>query len=175
MNKNKIILISLIGLVLIGSLLLNFYINNKQVNDTDLPNASENTIQETAGDSKYKGTILAGNTTPYIDFNPEDFALAHAEGKFILLNFYANWCPICRAEAPKFIAGIEAVDNPNVVAFRVNFKDSDTDDLEEEIADEYSIPYQHTKLLLSPEGEVLLKETKAWDTEETISKLQNLQ
>lgn len=109
----------------------------------------------------YSGKVIAGSNTPYVEFTKADYDKALAEGKVVVLNFYANWCPVCRAEVADIAAGFDSLNNPNVVGFRVNYKDSDTDKDEEALAKQFSIPYQHTKVILK-DGKEVLKETVQW-------------
>jgi thioredoxin 1 len=53
-------------------------------------------------------------------FTQEAFDAAAAEGKTILVDFYAPWCPVCRAQEPKVKARLNA-DFKHVVAFRVDY------------------------------------------------------
>jgi hypothetical protein len=49
---------------------------------------------------KYTGAVLAGTAAPLLDFTKADFDSAIKSDKLVVLYFYANWCPICRAEFP---------------------------------------------------------------------------
>ncbi|MCR4329358.1 MAG: thioredoxin family protein [Candidatus Roizmanbacteria bacterium] len=131
--------------------------------DTSMEKTDDTTMKNDVEDIQYSGKILAGTTTPYIVFNQPDYTKAKKEGKTILLSFYANWCPICRAEAPELNKGFDMLTAENVVAFRVNFKDSDTDKTEESLAKEFKIPYQHTKVIIK-NGTVVLKDGNQWDS-----------
>src|SRR3990167_9178478 len=42
----------------------------------------------------YQAKVLAGNSSPFLEFNKADYEKAKSEGKIILLDFYATWCPI---------------------------------------------------------------------------------
>ena len=57
------------------------------------------------------------NTRPYTQ---EAFDAAAAQGKMILVDFYAPWCPVCRAQEPKVTSRLNA-DYKHVVAFRVDY------------------------------------------------------
>ncbi len=110
----------------------------------------------------YSGKVLAGTSSPYIIFNKADYDKALSLGKIVFLDFYANWCPICRSEAPELKAGFDSLTTDKVVGFRVNFKDSDTDSEEKALAKQFEIPYQHTKVILK-DGKVVLKDGDSWD------------
>src|SRR3990167_8737773 len=75
--------------------------------------------------SRYSGKVLAGKSAPYLEFNQADYDKALKEGKIVLLDFYANWCPICRAEEPNIKQGFNELTNSQVIGFRVNFNDND--------------------------------------------------
>jgi hypothetical protein len=53
------------------------------------------------GGMMYKGAVLAGKASPLLDFNKADYDTAVKSGKLVTLYFYANWCPLCKAEFPK--------------------------------------------------------------------------
>lgn len=119
----------------------------------------------------YKGTHLAGTTTPYLAFTKADYEKALSENKVILLYFYASWCPVCRVEQKETTAFFDGLDREDVVGFRVNFKDSDTDADEEALARQFGIPYQHTKVILK-DGKQALKSLEQWgkpEYEEALS------
>lgn len=120
--------------------------------------------KDTTMKSGYKGKVLAGTTTPFIDFNQSDYEKALSENKIILLDFYANWCPVCRGEAPIMEGGFNGLQNKNMVGFRVNYNDPETDEFEKELAKKYEVTYQHTKVILK-EGKQILKDGAVWDSE----------
>lgn len=118
--------------------------------------------------SSYSGSVLAGSTTPFIAFNKADYDKALAERKIILLDFYANWCPICRAEAPAWIEAFNSLRVPNAVGFKVNYNDPETDQDEKNLAKQLGVTYQHTKVLIK-DGKAIQKVTEQWDASQIKS------
>lgn len=114
--------------------------------------------------TSYTGKKLAGTSSQYLEFTQADYVQAQKEGKIIFLDFYADWCPICRAEAPAIQEGFNNLSNEKVVGFRVNFKDAQTDDAEKALAKEFNIPTQHTKVVLK-DGKEIVRSSDAWDAE----------
>jgi len=107
------------------------------------------------------GTVLAGTTTPYIEFNEADYTKANEEGKTILLYFYASWCPTCRAEQPDTLSAFDQLELDNFVGFRVKYKDGESD-FEQELARKFGVPYQHTKVIVQ-NYEMVAKSPESWD------------
>jgi|SRR3989338_5109738 len=118
----------------------------------------------------YKGTILAGNVAKVIDFNKVDYDAALKSDKLIVLYFYATWCPICKEEIKNFYEAFNQLTNVQVVGFRVNYNDDDTDDAEKALAREFGVAYQHTKVFVK-NGERVLKSPESWDTQRYISEI----
>jgi len=112
---------------------------------------------------KFTGTILAGNSAPILDYNKADYDTAIASDKLVVLYFYANWCPICKEElASATYPAFDKLTTEEVVGIRINYKDSDTDKDEEDLARKYGIAYQHTKVLIR-NGKQILKGPDGWD------------
>jgi len=105
---------------------------------------------------------LAGSSSLLLDFTRSDYEEAVASGKLVVLYFYANWCPLCKEEFPKMQSVFDALLRNNVVGFRVNYKDSDTDLDEIELAKQFGIAYQHTKIFIR-DGKQILKSPESWD------------
>lgn len=117
---------------------------------------------ETMMESKvYSGAVLAGSSSPVIDFNAADYQ-AVGQDKLVVLYFYANWCPICRAEVPEMYSAFDELATDKAVAFRVNFNDDDTDSDEVNLARQFGVPYQHTKVFLK-NSRVVLKSSESWN------------
>lgn len=119
---------------------------------------------------KYTGTVLAGTSAPLLEYNKTDYDAAVRLGKLVVLYFYANWCPICKAEFPKAQAAFDQIDSDMVVGFRVSFKDNETDKDEEALARQFGVPYQHTKVFVK-DGKQILKAPNEWDTARYLTEI----
>jgi thiol-disulfide isomerase/thioredoxin len=153
MNKRILVLTGVLVICLAG---IFFFINNSNKRGRITPpNVGDGgLLPQEQNSASYKGNVLAGNVAPFIIFNKEDYEKAKSENKIIVLDFYANWCPVCRAEEPEIFAGFDSLTSDRIIGFRVNYKDSDTDSDEQAMAREFNIPYQHTKIIVKNGVEV---------------------
>ena len=120
--------------------------------------------------ASFTGKVLAGTTSKYLEFKKADYDNALKEKKKILLYFYASWCPTCKAEQPNTFAAFNQLNDLNLIGFRINFKDSDTDADEESLAKKFGVGYQHTKVILV-DGERAGKWPDSWDKERYLEEL----
>jgi thiol-disulfide isomerase/thioredoxin len=97
------------------------------------------------------GTADAQAGGTYEPYSKALYDRSRAEGVPIILYFYANWCPICKAEEPEFRRLVEET-SFGVRAIRVNYNDSDTDADEKALAKQFGITYQHTFVYIDREG-----------------------
>src|SRR3990167_10457972 len=126
---------------------------------------STNKEKETDGAmmAKYTGTVLAGKSAPLLDFTKADYDVAVKSDKLIILYFYASWCPICKAEtANALYPEFNELTLDKVVGFRVNYNDNQTDNDEKNLAREFGVAYQHTKVFVK-NGQRILKSPEGWD------------
>lgn len=140
--------------------------------------------QSSKGDLKFstiEGSIvsdtsavrIAGSTSLFVEFTQSEFEKAKISDKIIFLDFYANWCPICRVEAPFIESAFNELTNENLVGFRVNFNDSETDNDEKKLAKEFNVPYQHTKIILQ-NGAETARYPDQWDKDTAMAVLSSL-
>lgn len=85
----------------------------------------------------------------YLPFSPGVYLQAANQRR--VLFFYANWCPTCRPADQNFQANLDEIPD-DVVVIRVNYNDSETDQTEQELAEQYNITYQHTFVQLDDQG-----------------------
>ncbi|OGY43617.1 MAG: hypothetical protein A2729_03645 [Candidatus Buchananbacteria bacterium RIFCSPHIGHO2_01_FULL_39_14] len=171
MRKYIIILLSVL---LISILLLSGctpQINSEKIQNQKESKPIKSDIPTNANtNQKYTGELLAGTQSPYLIFNTADYEKAIREHKIILLYFYANWCPLCKQEQPEIIAAFNQLQNENIIGFRVNYKDSETDDSEVAIATQFGIAYQHTKVILK-ENKIIIKAPNSWNKEKYVEEI----
>jgi len=132
--------------------------------------AMENEMGSEMMEDHMSANVLAGTTTKYLAFDKIEYDKARMANKIILLKFYANWCPSCQAEESEIYSAVNSLNNPNLVIFRVNYKDTDTDSYETELAKDFGITVQHTKVLLK-NGKVALKSLETWTAERYLSEI----
>ncbi|MBI1961396.1 MAG: thioredoxin family protein [Parcubacteria group bacterium] len=124
------------------------------------------------GPIPFSGTLIAGESAPLLDFNQSDYEKAVASDKLVALYFYANWCPICKEEvANALYPAFNELARSDVVGFRVNYNDNETDDNERDLAREFGVAYQHTKVFLKS-GERVLKSPESWNKERYASEIE---
>ncbi|MBU1197716.1 thioredoxin family protein [Candidatus Micrarchaeota archaeon] len=170
------------GLLLVSLLLLGCLGGSANTAATHTPQTDE-THQVMEGDvmDQEEGNAMQDNghaddgavmeKATYTPFTQAAFDQAKTEGKVIFLEFYANWCPTCQVQKPKLEQGFTDLNNPKVVGFQVNYKDSETDGDEQALAQQYGITYQHTHVIIDSNENLLLKELTDWSAQETVEKL----
>ncbi|MEK7150634.1 MAG: thioredoxin family protein [Patescibacteria group bacterium] len=120
--------------------------------------------------TKFSGTVLAGSSAPLIDYNKADYDAALKSNKLVVLYFYANWCPLCRAEFPLMQEAFNQLDIDSVIGFRVSYKDNETDKDEEGLARQFGVAYQHTKVFIK-NGSRVLNAPDSWNKDRYISEI----
>ncbi|MBI2550400.1 TlpA family protein disulfide reductase [Candidatus Woesearchaeota archaeon] len=109
----------------------------------------------------------------FYEFDKAAYDGALKEGKYVFLDFYANWCPICKAEAPAIKAAFDELDADNVVGFQVNYNDDQTDADEKALAKKFGITYQHTKIFITADEKVVSRTLVAQTKQEVLKQIKD--
>ena len=127
--KKKIILILGLMAFIVGLLLINNYMNNREIsNENEIVNVKTKTS---------KIVVVTSETFEKEVINCK---------KPVLIDFYADWCPPCKKLSP--IVEKVANENSNVKFVKINIDD------EEELANKYNISSIPTLLLIKNGEEI---------------------
>jgi peroxiredoxin len=111
----KKLLLSIVVVVIIGGATYSVYSYNK-TNSSDSSKESLASNQNTSVTKEATNNVSTGYNSPHInidtpkikaidfklnDLNGKEVSLSDFKGKKIFLNFFATWCPPCRAEMPE--------------------------------------------------------------------------
>lgn len=112
MNNKKLLFLVIGFIALIGiSYFAYFYLNSKYQNNSPKNESSIN--------SNYKKEI----DFTVSDQNQKGIALSYYLGKPVIVNFWASWCPPCKAEMPEFNKLASKYSNDQLVILMVNMTD----------------------------------------------------
>ena len=135
--------------------------------------------------TKVRGDSIAANFT-LMSTNGQDISLSDYRGKFVLLNFWATWCPPCVKEMPALNVlhnKLKGRNGLNVVAVHAgpalatvkNFLKNNPVDYDVVIdknmsLSDWQVSGLPTTFLINPDGKVIYKATgeRDWDSEEMI-------
>lgn len=146
MNKNLLIVLVIL-VILIGGGFLFF-----RPKSTGSPTEPRSTSQPRNPEGVINKEVESSN---YKLYSKTEYEKALAEKKITMLYFTANWCPICREQEPVNMEALKSLEeDKDIIAFRVHILDSETTKETEALAEKYDISYQHTTVIIGPDGEV---------------------
>ena len=92
--------------------------------------------------------LLAVSFAAYAEqrFDAKAFQQAQADGKTIVVDVYAEWCPTCREQRP-IVAGLEK-EKPGLVVYEVDFDSS------KDLLKRFRVQYQSTLIVFKGSKEV---------------------
>ena len=132
-------------------------------------------------------------TFSFIDSNGKTSTTADLKGKVVFINFWASWCPPCRAEMPSLENLYQKLkDNSNFVFLFINEDDDRSKGLKYLEANDFTIPFYQasgnvpaeifsgslpTTIVLNKKGTVVLKHSgmARYDTQDFMSQLKELE
>ncbi|MBI4159117.1 redoxin domain-containing protein [Candidatus Woesearchaeota archaeon] len=109
----------------------------------------------------------------YQSYTKEAYETALNEGKFVFLNFYANWCPICKMERPDIVNALKGISGEDLVALEVNYNDDQTDENEKALAKKFGVTYQHTKVIVDSNEKELFRTLESLNKDKLKEKIVN--
>ena len=137
---------------------------------TQTPQVYEQSSGTSTNSASQIEQVLAGYVSKLYDFNKAKYDEALKSEKLVVLYFYADWCPICKAEVPKLYEAFNELTTDKVIGFRVNYNDTETDEDEKALAREFGVAYQHTKVFLK-NGERVLKSPESWEKQRYLEEI----
>jgi len=127
----------------------------------------------TKPEGKMMPGLIGGDVSRYYNWDKAMFDQAVSEGKTIYLEFSASWCGACQKQEPELIAGFAELNDPNVVGFKIPYKDSETTSEHTALAQQYQVPYQHYKVILK-NGQIIKRSPEAWTKSKMLEVLRSL-
>lgn len=193
----KKIILSLIFIFIVGGSVytVNNY-NSSALNEENTSNQNSTTTKKdstntniTKNNSVTSTPKINSNafTTKAIDFKLKDLSgkeisLSDLKGKRVFLNFWASWCPPCKAEMPNIEKLYEETKNSDLVIIAVNLgEDKDTVksfidknnynftvllDSNQSVAEKYNISSIPTSFFIDKNGKIVSKKIGAMTLEE---------
>lgn len=136
------------------------------------PSVGEN--MTTISEDTFTSTIIdvtpkaeTGGELRYEEYSPD--VLTSSADKRRVLFFYANWCPTCKPADEDFTKNSSKIPT-DVQLIKVNYNDTETDQVEKDLAKQYGVTYQHTFVQIDASGKVVAK----WNGGQTTELIANL-
>lgn len=114
--------------------------------------------------------IIAGTVTKYYELDVTAMDKAVEDGKIVVLQFFANWCPKCKAQEPELTAAYNELKRDDVVGFRVHYKDDQTTKDHENLARKYGVASQGTTVILK-DGQMVFKSPAHLNKDQFIAEI----
>ncbi|HEY9702954.1 MAG TPA: hypothetical protein V6C58_10935 [Allocoleopsis sp.] len=120
---------------------------------------------------KYSGEVLAGDSSPYIAFNQEDYQDALDNDKVILLYFYSEWSDTSKADQKAIYDAFNKMTHDKAVGFRVNYQDDFTDSVEKGLAQSFGVTGSRYKVILKDGKAVQKTSSTSWNENDYVRQI----
>jgi peroxiredoxin len=121
---------------------------------------AQNAAQEEDLDAEYgKNLLKAGTKAPEIamkDMDGKDFSLSAMKGKYVVIDFWASWCPDCTKEIPDLVNLYKEYSPKGVAFVGVSFDDDEAK--WKEAVKKYGLTYTHVSELCRMKDSSIAKE-----------------
>ena len=157
-------------------------------------------LMSTISSSSYaarESLTLVKNAPPAADFSLPDMdgelhKLSDFRGKTVIVNFWATWCPPCRAELPSMNRAWAKIKDDDVVMIAVNVgEDEDTIfsfmgdypidflmlmDQNSQVIESWPVKGLPTTYIVDPQGRLYYRAigSRAWDSDTLLNKVRQL-
>jgi thiol-disulfide isomerase/thioredoxin len=180
-NLNKILL--LLSIFFVGILITGCA--NQTSSDTQVttPTNTDSTSGSNSGSvpasadevtdsgKKYNGEVLAGDSSPYVVFNQEDYQNALDNDKVILLYFYSEWSDTSKADQKAIYDAFNKMTHSQAIGFRVNYDDDFTDSVEKGLAQTYGVTGSRYKVILKDGKAVQKTSSTSWNENDYVRQI----
>lgn len=152
----------------------------------------------------YSHVLLAGQSLTALaepvtapDFILQDMdgvkhRLSDYKGKPVIINFWATWCPPCRAEMPSMQRAWDKIKDQNIAMLAINVgEDEDTIftflgdypadfsillDASGEVSEQWPLKGLPTTFIVSPDGKIVYQAIggREWDDEQLLEQIRKL-
>lgn len=193
--KKSLLILSVILLFVISAYNVKNYNKTNKAN-TEISNqkngaspvqlpANNNVKEKLAASVKMKATDFKLQ-----DLNGKEVSLSDLRGKNVFLNFWATWCPSCKAEMPKIEKLYQETKDSDLVILAINlgenrqtvqsFKDKNKYnfnmllDADQAVAIKYDITSIPTSFFIDKDGNIISKKIGAMNIDEMKSYINSL-
>ena len=124
--------------------------------------------------------------------NGDSLSLSALRGKYVLIDFWASWCPDCRKSNPKLVKLYDTYKNKNFTVLGVSIDEDEKawrqaiekdglnwnqtigeDAWNSNVANQYGVKWIPTAMLIDPQGVIITRSVELKDIEEELKKIFN--
>lgn len=187
--KKTLLLIVILILLVSGALYVQTVYNKSIAKNQNSSGSSNNMESQSSTETDSKSTSKAPDFK-LKDINGKEVSLSDFKGKKVFLNFWASWCPPCKAEMPDIeklyqetkntdlvILGVDLGENKQVVKSFITSKHYNYEfllDTNQEAADEYNISAIPSSFFIDKDGNIIAAHTGYMDIAQMKSYIEKL-